>query len=233
MVVMGIYWGFGRANKRSNRSMEDIAGSQKDGNEDQNLLVLRDELNWTAHEAEVANLRSELLLHRLIHFEEDIVKIKESIKMALEVSMEINEKIGRLEGQLNSEKRRKQVVSSVNIAKEVSISHGSTTQLSYLERQVLDLLSTNGPMGTLEIKGKIGRSREHVSRLLGKLVDRGIVGRSRTGRQVIYDVNHYQSNIQKDDEEKAGSSTPSITTSMNASGENELKGDNESVHTHP
>lgn len=216
---------FGRANKRPNRSAVDIEGNRQGDIEGHNLMVLKDELNWTAHEAEVANLRSEILLRRMLHLEEDISKIKESIKTALEVAVQINGRLERLETRLNADKGRKQAVSSLNHIREVAVLN-DLSKLSYVERQVLDLLSASGPMSAREIKEKIGRSREHVSRLLGKLVDRGLLVRNKTGRQVIYDAHRLSI---KGGEGKLESSPPQITTTVN---ENDLK-DDEGVYAHP
>lgn len=151
--------------------------------------VLRDELDWTAHEAEVANLRSEALMRRMLHIEEDVVKIKESIKMSLDVFMEIDRKLGNVEANLIPPEKKKQIRSRKGHGAEIAVSSDlSVERLTDLDRQVLDLLSANGPMSSRDIQVKIGKSREHISRLLGKLVDQELVGRNRLGRRFTYNI---------------------------------------------
>ena len=84
IFIVGIYWGvFGRTSKRAGGyEIERKDGRHEDGKAvEYDYNMLRDELNWAAHEAEVANLRSEVLMRRLLYLEGDIGKIKESIKM--------------------------------------------------------------------------------------------------------------------------------------------------------
>lgn len=208
--LIGIYWGiFGRTPKRIG---SDKVERKEERLEDGKATVyefnmLRDELNWTAHEAEVANLRSEVLMRRLLYLEEDVGKIKESIKISLDVFLEINRKLGKLEAKLAPGEKHMQIRSRKELrAENAKMSNDvAVGRLSDLEQQVLDLLSSNGPMSAKDLQAKIGKSREHISRLLGKLVDLDVVGRNRSGRQFTYDVlNH---NAPKDGENKAGSTT--------------------------
>lgn len=202
--IIGIYWGiFGRTHKRTGNDKDDRLEDNKATVYDFNTL--RDELNWAAHEAEVANLRSEALMRRMLYLEGDVRKIKESIKMSLDVFFEINRKLGKLEEKLSPVEKHMQIRSrKERRAEDVMTSDDvKVGRLSDLEKQVLDLISSNGPMSARDLQAKIGKSREHISRLLGKLVDLEMVRRIRSGRQFTYDVlNH---SLPKDDENKAGS----------------------------
>jgi len=193
LFIFGIYWGiFGRTHKRVGGDEIERKDGRSEGGKavEYDYNMLRDELNWAAHEAEVANLRSEVLMRRLLCLEGDIGKIKEGIKISLDVFLEINKKLGKLEAnfspgektiQIRSRKERS--AEDAKIPDDVAVG-----RLSYLEKQVLDLLSSNGPMSAKDLQVKIGKSREHISRLLGKLVDLKIVGRNRSGRQFTYEL---------------------------------------------
>lgn len=183
-TIIGIYWGFDRTHKRKDRDAVDKEGEISDYN------VLKDELNWTANEAEVANLRSEILLRRMLHLEEDLGKIKESIKMSLDVFMEMDRKLGIIEGDFKLREKRTQIGSRKKHETDiVTLTNGfSGARLTDLDKQVIDLLSTNGPMSSRDLQVKIGKSREHISRLLGKLVDQKFIGRNRLGRKFTYNV---------------------------------------------
>jgi len=168
--------------------------------------ILKDELDWTAHEAEVANIRSEVLMRRLLHLEEDVGKVKESVKMSLDIFLEIDRKLGNLEKALLL--GGKIIPNRSSRERRSEIAKMSNERLSFLEQQVLDLLSANGPMSARDLQVKIGKSREHVSRILGKLVELEMLRRNRLGRQFTYNVIYERdSSNQKDSERNVGSST--------------------------
>lgn len=55
------------------------------------------------------------------------------------------------------------------------------------EMRVLRLL-VEGPKSTVEIKGQVGRSREHTARLMKTLFDRGLVVRNDRNKPYVYEI---------------------------------------------
>lgn len=206
--IIGIYWGFlGRSQKHAGRDKVDKDVGLENGKAAiWDFNILKDELDWTAHEAEVANIRSEVLMRRLLHLEEDVGKVKESVKMSLDIFLEIDRKLGNLEKALLL--GGKIIPNRSSRERRSEIAKMSNERLSFLEQQVLDLLSANGPMSARDLQVKIGKSREHVSRILGKLVELEMLRRNRLGRQFTYNVIYERdSSNQKDSERNVGSST--------------------------
>lgn len=63
----------------------------------------------------------------------------------------------------------------------------ATTTVGDLDRQILQLLAT-GPRTSNEIRGSIGRSREHVARLMKGLFESGYVIRNDAKRPFVYEI---------------------------------------------
>jgi len=197
LTIVGIIWGIGRAHKDTDRNKVDKVeriGEKEIGD----YGVLRDKLDWTAHEAEVANLRSEILMRRMLNLEEDIGKIKESIRMSLDVFMEMDRKLGKVEANMIIRGKRMHTRSRKAREGGVAAVSNEVEMLTDLDRQVLNLLSANGPMSSRDLQVRIGKSREHISRLLGKLVDQDLIERNRSGRQFTYNI------INSDENDKEG-----------------------------
>jgi len=195
LTIVGIFWGIGRTHKNEGRDKEERLTGERGAIGNYN--VLREELDWTSHEAEVANLRSEILMRRMLHLEEDIMKIKESIKMSLDVFMEIDRKLSKVEANNVIGGKRKQIRTRKVREGDIADVSNEVERITDLDRQVLNLLSANGPMSSHDLQVKIGKSREHISRLLGKLVDKELIKRNRLGRQFTYDVINLSENNDK------------------------------------
>jgi chromosome segregation and condensation protein ScpB len=59
-------------------------------------------------------------------------------------------------------------------------------QLHTTELEILQMLITEGPMSAIEIREKIGKTREHVARLMKKLHDQRLVDRDEKKRPYLY-----------------------------------------------
>lgn len=142
--------------------------------------ILRQRLNWSAQEAEISNLRSEALFVMIMRLEAEISSIRESIKMVLQAEIEIHREVMGL-----TDNPPHKEATEVNTAKYKTY---EATELTNIDEQVLSLLSTGTSMTAREIQNRLNRSREHTSRLLGRLVDIGILKRNRVGRQFVYNL---------------------------------------------
>lgn len=197
LTIFGIFWGIGRTHKNKERDKLDKVERPIGEKEIGDYGVLRDKLDWTAHEAEVANLRSGILMRRILNLEEDIGKIKESIRMSLDVFMEIDKKLGKVEANMVTRGKRTQTKKARE--GDIAALSNEVDRLTDLDRQVLNLLSANGPMSSHDLQVRIGKSREHISRLLGKLVDQELIERNRLGRQFTYNIINADENKDKDE----------------------------------
>jgi uncharacterized membrane protein len=142
-------------------------------------------VDWAAYEAEVANLRSEAALGRLKELEAEIMKLREYLATAFEVSAELDRRFSSsiFEGK---EIKSKKMYQNRSSGIELPVEAGN--KLSSTEAQVVNLLSSSEGMVAREIQYKLNMSREHVSRLLSRLVDHGVLLRSRKGRQFLYQL---------------------------------------------
>ncbi|MGQ9514628.1 MAG: helix-turn-helix transcriptional regulator [Thermoproteota archaeon] len=159
--------------------------SKKDNDIELDLKVVRNRIDWAAYEAEVANLRSEVIIRKLSELETEISKIKDYLATALEVSLELDRKLREVII-LNRTIPNKFIKKSIDEKQDVKETRIAEDKFSSTEEKVIELLSLNEGIAAREIQIKLNMSREHISRLLGRLVNKGIVLRSRRGRQFVY-----------------------------------------------
>lgn len=191
-ILVGILSKFKRDSLKKENKAKSIAINSDIG------LTLRSvisRVDWAAYEAEVANLRSEVALGRLKELEAEIMKLREYLATAFEVSAELDRRFSSsvFEGK---EIKSKKMYQNESSGIELPVEAGN--KLSSTEAQVVNLLSSSEGMVAREIQYKLNMSREHVSRLLSRLVDHGVLLRSRKGRQFLYQLKKNSQNSVND-----------------------------------
>ncbi len=73
------------------------------------------------------------------------------------------------------------------VASPTSLTTTLPTERTDTETRVLQMLA-EGPKSSAEIKGVLGRSREHTARLMKGLFDRGLVARNDRNKPYVYEI---------------------------------------------
>lgn len=126
---------------------------------------------------------------------QEITEIQEIIENLIRNQSNVNTHLARLDEQYRG------LLPETEAEKIIPVKTIMTQQqLHATELEILQMLITEGSMSAIEIRERIGKTREHVARLMKKLHDQGLVKRDEKKRPYMYAANK---KVKKSEEESS------------------------------
>ncbi|MGB9622819.1 MAG: winged helix DNA-binding protein, partial [Candidatus Bathyarchaeia archaeon] len=149
----------------------------------------------TSKKLEILDLKFEINSAKMLHLEEKmeslekrLTSVEASNRKLAEAMMNLVEMLRRkeLEGKTHREAVARRPV-ELTYTKKDEDAYAQTARMA-LEDQILEHLRNSGPSTPAQMQEVLNRSREHISRTLKALSERGVVDRRKRGKTFVYSL---------------------------------------------